>query len=134
MKPNFSNDIGSKPEANTGFQGEDDITTSADKKMEPYFTLINEKDHFRIICTTMDNQNMPMRDDILVVEKKGCHIYSRSKFILIDFSFKLLSFVLERKHDDTDGGRAYPTYGIIGIMNIESHIFIIIITERNVVA
>ena len=37
-------------------------------------------------------------------------------------------------HDDDEGGRAYPTYGIIGIMNIESHIFIIIITERNVVA
>lgn len=58
-----------------------------------------------------------MRDDILVVEKKGCHIFSR-----------------KRKNDDNEGGRSYPTYGIIGIMNIESHIFIIIITERNVVA
>jgi hypothetical protein len=48
-------------------------------KPEPYFTMINEKDHFRVLCTTVDDQNMQMRDDILVIEKKGCVIYNRRK-------------------------------------------------------
>lgn len=58
MKPRFANDHGSKPEGNTGLQNDqydEDVTTSVDKKMEPYFTLVNERDHFRVLCTTMDN-------------------------------------------------------------------------------
>ena len=58
-----------------------------------------------------------MRDDILVIEKKGCIIYSRAK-----------------EGIDEEGGLQYPTYGVIGIMNIESHIFVLIITERQLVA
>lgn len=49
------------------------------KKPEPYYNLINDQNHFRVLCSTQDDQNMPMRDDILVIEKKGCIIYNRRK-------------------------------------------------------
>ena len=58
-----------------------------------------------------------MRDDILVIQKKGCTMYTRPK-----------------EASDAEGGMQYPTYGLIGIMNIESHIFVILISERQLVA
>ena len=60
---------------------------------------------------------MCMRDDVLVIQKKGCTMSTRPK-----------------GPRDELGGTQYPTYGLIGIMNIESHIFIILITERQLVA
>ena len=47
--------------------------------MEPFYTMVNDKDHFRVICTTLDEQNISMREDILIIEKKGCKIYTRQK-------------------------------------------------------
>ena len=48
-------------------------------KPEPYFTLINDSNHFRVHCTTLDDQDMNLRDDILIIEKKGPKIYTRGK-------------------------------------------------------
>ena len=39
-----------------------------------------------------------------------------------------------KEPNDDQGGMQYPTYGLIGIMNIESHIFVILISERQLVA
>ena len=39
-----------------------------------------------------------------------------------------------KEQRDEQGGMQYPTYGLIGIMNIDCHIFIILITERQLVA
>lgn len=40
----------------------------------------------------------------------------------------------ERESRDDVGGRKWSTYGIIGIMNIAGHLFIIIVSERQLVA
>lgn len=39
------------------------------------------------------------------------------------------------REDGDDSGRVqYPTYGILGILNVGSHIFVILIIERRLVA
>lgn len=43
-------------------------------------------------------------------------------------------FVRPREHGDEDEGIHYPNYGIIGIINIGIHIFVILIIERRLVA
>ena len=50
------------------------------KRLEPYFTLIEEESCFKVICTTVDNSQRPMRGDKLVIEKKGCVIYTSCKY------------------------------------------------------
>jgi hypothetical protein len=86
-------------------------------RMEPFYTMVNDRDHFRILCTTLDEQNVCMRDDILVIEKKGCKIFSRKK-----------------QQSDEEGGIQYPNHGIVGILNISQNLFLVIITERQLVA
>ena len=39
-----------------------------------------------------------------------------------------------REKFDDEGGIQYPNHGIVGIINIESHIFIVIISEKKLVA
>ena len=51
------------------------------------------------------------------MQKKGCVMYSR----------------LHEAGDENDGIH-YPNYGIIGIINIGIHIFVIIIIERRLIA
>ena len=52
-----------------------------------------------------------------------------------EVSFSLgINFSLAQEPDDENGRILVPTYGIIGIMNIKKHIFIIIITGRQLVA
>jgi len=41
---------------------------------------------------------------------------------------------IERFYQDDVGGRQFANYGVLGIMNIASHLFLIIITERELVA
>ena len=90
---------------------------SSTSKKEPYYTLVNEVDHFRVLCTTMDDYNELMRSDVLIIQKKGCVMYQRN-----------------RQEGDDSGRVQYPTYGILGILNVGSHIFVILIIERRVVA
>lgn len=87
------------------------------EKLEPFYTLVEENDHFRVVCRTQDEQGMLMRDETLMIEKKGCIIYQR----------------FQEDHD-ARGQVTYSTYGIIGIMNIGNQIFIVIITNREKVA
>ena len=48
-------------------------------KPEPYFTIINDLDHFRVLCTSHNESGEDLRQDTLIIEKKGCIIYSRGK-------------------------------------------------------
>ena len=41
---------------------------------------------------------------------------------------------IERYKTDDEGGRQWPTYGILGIMNISGHLFLIVVTERELAA
>lgn len=52
---------------------------SSNLKKEPYYTLVNEVDHFRVLCTTMDDYNELMRSDVLIIQKKGCVMYQRGR-------------------------------------------------------
>ena len=54
----------------------DALTSAKVDKPEPYFSLVNDKTHFRLICTSQDGQGNNLRDDMLVIEKKGCLIYT----------------------------------------------------------
>ena len=58
-----------------------------------------------------------MRDDILIIQKKGCVIYTR-----------------EKDQNDDQEGIQYPNFGVIGIINVGQHLFILIITDRSLVA
>jgi hypothetical protein len=37
-------------------------------------------DHFRVVCQTLDEQGMAMRDESLVIEKRACVLYTRRKY------------------------------------------------------
>lgn len=58
-----------------------------------------------------------MRDDILIIQKKGCVIFTREK----------------DQSDDIEGTH-HPNYGVIGILSVGQHLFILIITERTLAA
>ncbi len=87
-------------------------------KFEPYFLLINDSDHFRILCESLDDQNQTIRNDILVIQKKGCKIFTRQREI----------------KDEEEREKQIKNYGIIGILNVTIHIFIILITEKEEIA
>lgn len=56
----------------------DAINKGNSQRVEPYFTLVEEESHFRILCSTLDSgSGQPMRNDKLVIEKKGCVIYTK---------------------------------------------------------
>ena len=69
------------------------IMDTYSKRIEPYFTFIEEESHFKVICSTVDGSSKPMRADKLIIEKKGCVIYTKrkssslflSKFTQFDF-------------------------------------------------
>ena len=50
------------------------------QRVEPYYTLIDDESQFRVICTSQDQSNKTLREDLIVIEKKGCVIYSTSKY------------------------------------------------------
>ena len=47
------------------------------RKLEPHYILINERDQFKIICDTQD-EDQCMRDEMLIIEKATCKIYPKS--------------------------------------------------------
>ena len=43
-------------------------------KEEPYFTLYNQATAFEVVCTTKLASGSNMRDNCMVIHKKGCII------------------------------------------------------------
>mmetsp|Transcript_12774 Transcript_12774/g.21586 ORF Transcript_12774/g.21586 Transcript_12774/m.21586 type:complete len:331 (-) Transcript_12774:1912-2904(-) len=62
---------------------------------------------------THDDYNMDLQDEVLIIQKSQVRMSTRAK-----------------RREDSAGGIQYPNYGIVGIMNIKMHIFLIVITER----
>ena len=58
-----------------------------------------------------------MKNDVLIIEKKGCVMHSA-----------------ERKDDILDSGTHHQTYGLIGILTIGMQSFVVIITDRDPIA
>jgi len=59
-------------------------TFTSFKAIEPYFILVEDSDHFRILCTSLDfddNAEEPvlLKEEVLIIKKDGCGIYERSK-------------------------------------------------------
>ncbi len=83
------------------------------RKLEPYFSLIDGGDHFKVVCTNKDDHNMNLCDDVLLITKKQARMLTR-----------------KRQPDDLQGRFEQPTYGIIGLMNVFNYIFIVLITDK----
>mmetsp|Transcript_23530 Transcript_23530/g.36219 ORF Transcript_23530/g.36219 Transcript_23530/m.36219 type:complete len:162 (+) Transcript_23530:221-706(+) len=86
---------------------------SNQRKLEPYFSLVDGGDHFKVVCTTKDDQNMNMCDETLLIAKKDVRMITR-----------------KRQPDDLNGTFVQPTFGIIGVMNVCSYNFMVLITDK----
>lgn len=65
----------------------DSVNKGSPQRVEPYFTLVEEESHFKILCSTKDaSSGSPMRNDKLVIEKKGCVIYTKGKCHFFEMS------------------------------------------------
>ena len=71
---------------------------------------------------------MPMRDDILIIEKRGCVIYSRRKFI------NHILTAIVRENRDEFGPNIKGCHGIVGIINIGNQLFLVLIKRKELAA
>ena len=100
------------------------------QRLEPLYSLVDFNDYFKLVCTTVDEQGMPMRDDVLIVEKRGCVIYSRRKSKFKD----LMTHLVVREEKDEQGPVIRSCHGVIGILNIGNQIFVVLIKRKQLAA
>ena len=79
--------------------------------------LVNDQAEFRVVCLTKDEYKMNLQEEVLCIDKKKCKIAARPM-----------------QQGDQMGGIQIPNYGIIGIMTMGTHMFLVVITGRKYAA
>lgn len=109
-------------------ENEDDKKSTADgsNQLEPYFTLLNCRDHFKIICQTLDFDDSqlkpkPLYGKTLYIKKEGCIIYEKDDD---DVSLDLESI---------EAHNQIQHHGVLGVLSLmETELFLVIVTASAV--
>lgn len=96
---------------------------STGNPVEPYFTLLNCPDYFKIVCSTLDFDDQalkpkPLNGKTLIIKKEGCLIYEEDASGGVDEDLQ-----------NVEPHNQFQHHGILGVLNLfDTELFLVLVT------